>query len=425
MQTTAESAGSTRRRVLIVGGGLAGLACAREVLARGHEPTVFEASSEIGGRVASDVLDGFTVDRGFQVLLTHYPEVWHLVREDDLALRRFASGARIWTGRRFVSVGHPWRHPFMALGAVLGGAFGVGDVRGAIRLISALQEGRAESAGAEGRTTHEWLRSLGLSPTLIELFFRPFLGGVFLDRSLETDAGRAKFYLRMFAEGAAAVPASGMRRLADAIAAPLPASSVRLQHRVVSADARSVTLADGTRESGDAVVVAGDMTSTRALFPELPSTPWQATVSVWFATPLPSAADAALLLAPRGRAVHHACWMSSVAPSYAPPGRGLFCANHVGSAGDVRRGVAHAHEVAGAMRRELDEWFGAGSTSSWETLCVQRIDRALPRQHPGDVRAAWPAEIDGVHLAGDRCADASINGALRSGRLAAERALSL
>lgn len=425
MQTAADQGVSARRRVLIVGGGLAGLACAREVLSRGHEPVVFEASAEVGGRVASDVIDGFTVDRGFQVLLTHYPEVWHLVREDDLGLRRFTAGARIWTGRRFVNVGHPLRHPLMALGAVLGGAVGVGDVRGAIRLISALQEERSEFAQAEGRTTYDWLRSLGLSANLIELFFRPFLGGVFLDRSLETDAGRAKFYLRMFVEGAAAVPAAGMRRLADAIAAPLPAASIRLQHRVVAVDARSVTLGDGTREAGDAVVVAGDMSATRALFPELPETPWRSTVAVWFATPREAVGDATLHLAPRGRAVHHACWMSAVAPSYAPYGRGLFCANFVGSAGDVRRGVAHANEMAGAMRRELDEWFGAGRTSSWETLCVQRIERALPRQRPADVRATWPAEIRGVHLAGDRCADASINGALRSGRLAAERALSL
>lgn len=412
------------RRVLIVGAGLAGLSCARDLAAHGHEAVILEASDRVGGRVTSDVVDGFTLDRGFQVHLTAYREAAQLFDESALNFRRFFAGARLWDGRRFVTVADPVRHPLIACTALFRGVTTLKELRSLTAIALALGRAVDESASTDGRTSEQWLLEQGISPGFIDRFFRPFFGGVFLDRSMQTDSGRMRYYASCFARGSAVVPARGMRAISEAIASKLPAGCVRLGSAVDVVARNSVRLRDGSCVEGDAVVVATDSTVACELLPGLPPLPWQSTMTAWFATPDPNFAGRALYLSSAGSGlVHHACSMSAIAPEYAPPGRGLFCANHVGGFNSISRGVTSEREIASEMKRELDGWFGSGATASWELIRLDRIARAVPRQHPGDAIPPRPLEIGGVHLAGDHCTDASINGALRSGRLAAARAV--
>lgn len=382
---------------------------------------VLERSSRVGGRVASDSIGGFTVDRGFQIFLSAYPEAKRFLDLRALDLRAFMPGALVWNGARAATVAHPLREPGAAIAGVLRGAVPIGD---ALRMIPFAREAlRGPADGPEraiGTTARARLEAAGISRATIDGFFRSFFGGVFFDSSLRTDRTRLDFLLRMFAEGFACVPAKGMGEIAAQLAAPI-ASSIRLNARVERVSGTSVTLAGGERVEADAVILATGAHELAQIVPNLPAIHWCGTLSAWFATPDPAALPRWLVLNGSGRgAFNHGAAMSAIAPSYAPVGRGLFVANTA----FLPRDCDTTADIAGDMRRTLAQILGRGAADGWELVAAQRIPRAIPRQWPEDLAARLPSMLGArVFVAGDHLEDASINGAMRSGRLAAERTI--
>jgi protoporphyrinogen oxidase len=226
--------------------------------------------------------------------------------------------------------------------------------------------------------------------------------------------------MRMFAEGFACVPAKGMGEIGAQLAAPI-ASTIRLNARVERLSRTSVALVGGERFEADAVIIATGAHDLAQLVPGMPEIHWCGTLSAWFATPEPAALPRWLVLNGSGRgAFNHGAAMSAIAPSYAPAGRGLFVANTAFLPHDPET----AADVAEDMRRTLAQILGRSATDGWELLAAQRIPRAIPRQWPEDLAARLPSVLGPrVFVAGDHLEDASINGAMRSGRLAAERAI--
>ena len=413
-----------------MGAGIAGLSAARTLVERGATVEILEASDRAGGRVASDTVAGpggsYTVDRGFQIFLSAYPEAKRLLDLRALDLKSFMPGAMLWNGTRTTTIAHPLREPFAALGGILGGAVPPADALRMIPFAREAMRGPADGPGApSGRTAHERLAAAGISARTIDGFFRSFFGGVFFDRSLGTDSSRLDFLLRMFADGFACVPARGMGEVAAQLAAPV-ASTIRTRARVDRIEGTRVRLATGEVREGDAVLVATGAHELRQLVPSLPEVAWCGTLSAWFATPDPSVLPSWLVLNATGRggaslgAFNHGAAMSAIAPTYAPAGRGLFVAN---TAYLPREGDAGS-DIAADMHRTLRQALGRSVTDGWELIAVQRIPRAIPRQWPSDLAHRLPTEIaPRVFVAGDHLEDSSINGAMRSGRLAAERCL--
>jgi len=402
--------------VVVVGAGLAGLACARALRGRGHEPLVLEASDGVGGRVRTDRQDGFRLDRGFQVLLTAYPHTARLVDYERLDLQRFYPGALVFRGGRLRRVGDPLRAPLGALAALRDGIATPADVPPFLRLVARFRGPTLREIFARpDAPTIEVLRGLGLPDRLVDGFLRPFLGGIFLERELATSSRMLDFVLRMFAGGPIAVPAEGMGAIPAEIASGLPQESVRLRAPVARVQEGAVVLEDGERIEASAVVVATDGPEAARLVPGVPALRTCAQTCLYFAAPEPPVREPILVLDGEGRGpVNNLAVMSEVAPSYAPAGRALIAASVVGDPAE------DDGALAARARVQLRDWFGA-TVEGWEHLRTYRVRHALPDQSPPNLDpSARPLRFgERLWVAGDHRENGSIEGAILCGERAA------
>ncbi|HEX6248155.1 MAG TPA: NAD(P)/FAD-dependent oxidoreductase [Nocardioidaceae bacterium] len=394
--------------VVVVGAGLAGLTCARELERGGLDVVVLEKSDAVGGRVRTDLVDGFRCDRGFQLLNPAYPALKKLVDVDALDLRIFSAGAALSTPKGLVVVADPRRSPGYLPQTLRSGyvrptelaRFGawaapsLGDVR---RLLEQEDVALAESldrAGVKGRLRKE--------------VFEPFFTGVLAEDRGETSATFARLLVRSFAKGVPGVPALGMSALPEQIAADLR-RAVLLGSEVVGVERqgdRWRVLTDGHRYDARAVVVATDPIAVKGLI-DLKSAPMKGLVTYWFATDEPPTDLDLLVLDPtRDGPVVNTAVMSNVAPDYAPAGRHLVQATTL-----ARRPAGTEAQV----REQLARMYHA-PTHRWDLVVRHRVPHALPHQRPG-VSLRQQVDLgDGLFVAGDHRDTASIQGALVSGR---------
>jgi phytoene dehydrogenase-like protein len=395
--------------VVIVGGGLAGLAAARRLDRAGVDWLLVEAADRLGGRVATDVVDGWRLDRGFQVLNTAYPRVPALADLDALDMRYFTSGVLVRRGGALHRLENPLREPMAAPQTL---ASGVGSL--ADRLKFAALATRCATypperlLAAPEITTQEALRKAGLSHRIIEEVLRPFLSGVFADRSLETSSHVLAMVLRSFARGRIGVPAAGMAALPAAIAGPLPYPQLLINARTLSvAPGRVVT--EGGEIRCRAVVVATDPVSASQLLPGLPRPDMHGLTTFYFGAGRAPIDEPTLLLdGDRREIVANSIVLSNAAPEYAPAGRSLIAASVVGLS--APSGASEA-----VVRVELARMYGV-PTDDWQLIRVVPVPQALPAAPVPQANLRKPVALgDGLFVAGDHRDSPSIQGALAGG----------
>lgn len=416
---TAEPRGTITTEVVVVGAGLAGLACATTLARRGIEVLVVEASDGVGGRVRSDHVDGFTLDRGFQVLLTAYPELHRQIDLRALELREFDPGALVWRRGRGSAVVDPFRAPRHAVSTAIAP---IGTPLDKLRIARLRRELRgchpASLLRGDDRTTAEALADRGFSSAMIERFFRPLVGGIQLDPDLRASRRMFDIIFRMLADGSAGVPARGMQALSDQLAGQLPAGTLHLDSPVAEVAPGSVRTVDGRRIEARSVVVACEgpaavelLGADRLGVAEVRSRP---VGCVWFAADrAPTDTRMVVLDGDASGPVLNVAVMSNVAPEYAPPGRHLIAAAMPGHIDG---------DLIGAARRQLRGWWGA-QVDWWEHLRTHRIAHGQPDQSP-PLRPLRRVSLgEGLYVCGDHRDTASIQGALHSGRRTAEALL--
>ena len=416
---------------VVVGGGLAGLACAQDLVDAGRSVVLLEASDRVGGRVRTDEVDGFRLDRGFQVLLEAYPECRRRLNLDELELRSFYPGALVRTEGAFHRVADPTQEMMDALRSVTSPVGSVADKLRVAVLRKRLGGRPPEALLVEpAGTTREELQDSGFSPQMMERFFRPFLGGVLLDPTLQVSARLFRFYFRIFAEGRTSLPATGMEALPRQLAAGLPSGVVRTGTRVAYVAPGEVRTTDGQLLQARSVVVSVEgPEASRLLGDRVPDPGSRPVLCLYFDAPEPPVKEGILVLNGEGKGpVNNLAVLSEVAPEYAPPGRALISVTvlpgepHWPSAGGTVGPDVGAIEAG--VRVHLTEWFG-DQVGEWRALPHYHIPHGQPLQTPERMEPpSRPVRLeDGLFVTGDHRENASLHGALVSGGRAAKEVL--
>lgn len=400
--------------VVVVGAGLAGLAAACTLRAAGREVVVLEAADAPGGRVRSAQVAGCTVDRGFQVVLTAYPELSRQLDVDALDLRRFDPGVVVRVGDRFHRVGDPLRMP-LTIGSDLMAPVGtIADKARLARWALALRRADARSLlRGPDEPVGATLERLGFSRVIIDRLFTPLLGGILLDPALTVSCRFAEVVLRCLLVGWAAVPAGGMQAIPDQLAGRLPPGSLHLGTAAAQVSAHGVRLADGDVLRAQAVVVATDGPAAAELL-GIPNPGSLPASCAWFAAPEPPTGDRLLVLDGNQHGpARNVAVMTNVAPQYGTGGTAVIAAACPGTAD---------RNLEQPVRVQLREWWGP-AVEAWTHLRTDVIHHAHPLQRPPFTPRRSVRLQSGVFLCGDHRDTASIQGALFSGRRCATEVL--
>jgi phytoene dehydrogenase-like protein len=403
----------TRVDAVVVGAGLAGLAAARQIKSRGRSVIVVEAQDGVGGRVRTDKVDGFLLDRGFQVLLTAYPELKTQIDMSALNLKMFSSGALVMRDGRSSVVTDPFREPRRAAATVFAP---VGTLTDKLRIAAlrwrVMHRNAPKILKSEDLSTTEALRDLGFSETMIDRFFRPLFGGIQLDPELRTSRRMFEIIFKSLSEGQSALPANGMSAIPEQMATNLGTENIFLNTQATKIETGAVTTVAGRVETS-AVVVATDQPSASELLRtnEIAS---RVVGCVYFSADAPPTHEKFVVLDGTGKGpVLNAAILSNIAPSYAPPGKHLIVA--------ALPGVI-AGDLEAMSRDQLRTWWGP-QVDGWSHIKTYRITHAGPEQLPPFNPKQKVSLGNGLFVCGDHRDTGSIQGALYSGRRCGEAVL--
>jgi protoporphyrinogen oxidase len=395
--------------VIIVGAGVTGLCCALDLKAQGIPVLVLEHEDAPGGRVRTDELNGFRLDRGFQVWLEAYPECQKRLNPEKLQAGAFGSGAVIYNGEDLRLFADPFRHPkesFESLCHPVGSL--VDKLRMQVVRSRLSKKSLDELFSGEDLSTLEYWKKLGFSSRMIEGFLTPFFRGIFLAEPEDVSRRMFDFVFSMFGQGRALLPAGGIQAIPGSLAEGLSNQELRLSASVKHVHSDKVLLETGEELSASAVVVTVPKPETIGMDVLEATAPPKSVGCVYFDAPKAPIEGPWLVLNGSGRGqITQVSVNSSVAGGFAPEGRHLISVSVNGSELDTER-----------VRKEAREWFGP-QVDEWNILKTMAIEYALPSFAENDLPGPGYIEQDGVFLCGDAYRHPSLQGAMESGAMVA------
>ena len=396
---------------LVVGAGLAGLTAAKVLSQSGREVLLLEKSDGVGGRVRTDQYKDFLLDRGFQVLLTAYPELPKHLNLSLLELHSFESGATIFSDGHFSKVGDPFRNVSSIMSTAFTKTIGMQDKIKLLKLRNSLI-GRKKIyfQQKDDKRILETFEELGFTSKAINSFFKPLVGGIQLDPSLSGSTRLCFLVLKMLFIGDAAVPSRGMGAISEQLSKQINESSIRLTSSVDKVEGKKVILESGESFLPSNLIIATEGPATAKLLGQ--ESPLSRSVScIYFSAPqAPSSSKAILLNGEKNGPALNVAIMSNISPSYSKNGKALIA---VAIPDTIK--TDSMENILIQMRK----WFG-DSVDSWEHIKTYSIEHGQPDLRPGDPFRKSIKNSEGVYICGDHRDTPSIQGALVSGRRAAE-----
>ena len=400
---------------VIIGGGISGLTCAKFLNEKGYSFMLLEGSDALGGRIRTDKVDGFLLDRGFQILLTNYPEAKKILNYNTLDLKYFGSGALIKAEKGFMKMENPFQNKMAYLTMAFSSVGTLSDKLKIRKFANELSEiPDDEFFNMEATDTLTFLRNYGWSEKMINNFFKPFYGGVFLENDLLTSSNFFQFTFKQFFKGDAAIPAEGIQAIPEQIAEMLPRNCIRKNARVKGFEGNQIFLEGGEVINAGRIVVATDPKSSDKLLGETNERTYNITTCTYFsAETSPLKGQKFIALNPNRRgAVHNICVPSDISSHYGNEGKSLISVSTQGLEKLDERNLTNK------IKLELFDWFGP-SVNVWKHLKTYHIPESLVQYRAASKRQNSKLG-DNLYRCGDYLAYPSLNAAMQTGREVAQ-----
>ena len=395
------------KTAIVVGAGISGLSCALELEKNGYRVQILEKENHPGGRVHSDVINGYILNRGFQVLQTGYPETKRLLDYEKLELCNLDPEVWIMNNNKIKKLYDPIQNPSNLLKAAFSN---VGTFQDKLRLLQLRQSTTSRSTNKifqENETTSlEQINNYGFSESIINEFFKPLFGGAFLDNELDTTSRMFNFVYKIFSIAPIAIPKYGMKSIPEQLEAKLE-SKISFNTNVVKLDNKNVFLENETL-SADAIVLAANHDSAKKLIPSIEKIHWNSTSCYYFVADSPPFSSKVVLLNGNNRGeINNVFVPTNISKSYSPNHKSIISVSTIG-----------LNNNESEIRNELNNWFG-NQTEDWKLLHTYHIEQALPRMSVPSV--SHSQYVNGIHMCGDYLTSSSIHGSMHSGRMTANQ----
>ena len=378
--------------VVVIGAGLAGMNAAINLQRAGREVVLLEASDRAGGRVKSDLVDGYTCDRGFQLINAKYPELVALNLIGELDFRYADRAINVAIQGKTHRVGDPRKYLISAFDNATGNLFEK------VALAKALFGNPASDISIA-----EYLKKAGLG-TAYESVLRPFLRGVYLTPLENIAAPAGLEIIKSFISGKPGLPTAGAGGLSKLLADQI--GDLRLGVTVNSISRGRLVTNQG-EIAASAIIVATDSTTSAQLL-DISSVPKMAGCTTWYhsAESAPVEHGQLIVDGENHGPVIDTLVISNFIPEYAPVGKVLISAT-------TDTGVTESE-----VRRHLSNLYSC-ENRDWQLIAKYEIPASLPISAKAITQPIQSCVADGIYLAGDAQVGPSQNGALKSGRLAA------
>jgi phytoene dehydrogenase-like protein len=385
---------------------------------KGYKVQILEASDRAGGRIKTDVIDGFRLDRGFQVLLTEYPETKALLDYQKLNLKRFLPGASVlYDGGQF-EIADPFRRPSTLLATLFAPVGSLKDKINTFFLKNKLIKISIPTIFKQPEIeTSAQLKKYGFSPKMIDRFYKPFFSGIFLENDLKTSSNMFDFVMKLFSEGDAAIPALGMEEIPKQLVAMLPENSIQYNVKVSAIENNTIICENGTTLEADKIVIATEAIGLAGNYIPKTKQNFHQVTNVYFEANSTPTQKAVVVLnaATNKKWVNNLTVLSNISNKYAPKEKVLISVSYNGIP------TIDDATLVENMKTELKQWYG-NQVNDWKLLKTYRIHYALPNQEKVTNEAS-ESDIkinNNLFICGDYLLNGSINAAMKSGRMVAE-----
>ena len=399
--------------IVIIGAGIAGLACAMKLKKNNRNFIIIEQSDRVGGRVGSIKENEYIFDLGFQVYNTEYYETNSLLNLKELKLKVFKPGASIYNGRRFEILSDPFRDPSTIFETFFSGMTTFKDKIKILTLKRALSSYCISEDQSEDMTTLKYLKSYGFSNKIINGFFKPFFSGIFLENQLETSSKFFKNVFSNFNKGYAAVPVNGMQAIPDQMVKNLNPHNLLLGNKVIEAKNPEKIVLENNEiiEAKYMVLTGGSNSLVNNHIVEFNSVR-----TFYFSSRVKVKHPKYINLFPYDSLINNIAILSSVSENYSPNGNTLFSITIIES--DLSKS-----ELIDIIQDKLSTYYG-DEKSNYIFMKEINIKQATIKQKTGyfDLKIE---DKKNILFAGDYTTYGSIEGAVVSGIKTAEKLISM